>query len=49
VEWGCVGDDVIIGIIEDDVACTELLCASIFLLLVTSVLADTQQEIKGDG
>jgi hypothetical protein len=52
VEQGCrVGDDLVVGIVEDDFACRELLCASILILLVAGVFSsnNAQQKVKRDG
>ena len=44
VERCGVGDDVVVGIEEGDVASTELLGATFVLLAMTGVLADSQKE-----
>jgi hypothetical protein len=50
VERCCVGNDDVVDIVEDDdIAPTELFCASTLLLLaVAGVFADAQQQVKRD-
>jgi len=49
VERCGVGDDVVVGIEEGDVASAELLSAMFVLLSMTGVLADSQKEIECNG
>jgi hypothetical protein len=49
VERCGVGDDVVMGIEEGDVASAELLSATFVLLSMTGVLADSQKEIECNG
>ena len=49
VEGGGVGNDVVVLVVENDVACTELFCTAIRVLLVSRILTDPEQVVKGNG